>query len=308
MAAILEVSDVHQKFRSGFWMKPTHVLKGVSLEVPKGSVFGFLGANGAGKTTLIHLMIGLRRPTAGSIRFQGIDAVEAAARSRMGYLPERPYFHEHLTGEELLKYFGALSGLSGSGLKERITKVLSIVGMTHARDVKLRRYSKGMLQRIGIAQAILHDPEFLVFDEPMSGLDPIGRKEIRELIEHLASDGKTIFFSTHVIPDVEAVCDQVALIQKGRLIGCGPVGKFLSQGAIATEIAFNGVSADQIAKLDSFKLLREASGGYLGTASDSEAVSRILRQLLEMNAQILSVSPIRPSLESVFDANYEVGK
>lgn len=305
METILEVANVHQKFRSGFWMTQAHVLKDVSLNVPEKSVFGFLGANGAGKTTLIHLLVGLRKPTAGSVKMRGIHTYEAAARARIGYLPERPYFHEHLTGEGVLKYFGALSGLPSSHIMDRIPQVLAAVNMTHARHLELRRYSKGMLQRIGIAQAILHDPEFLVLDEPMSGLDPVGRKEMRELIVNLASEGRTVFFSTHVIPDVEAICDQVALIQKGQLIGCGPIGKFLAQGPLSTEIAFSGVTPERAKSIDQFVQIREISDGIRATVSGQEAVTEALKKLMQLDAKILWVNPIRPSLETFFEPSAE---
>jgi ABC-2 type transport system ATP-binding protein len=305
METILEVTNVHQKFRSGFWMTQAHVLKDVSLNVPEKSVFGFLGANGAGKTTLIHLLVGLRKPTAGSVKLRGVPTYEPAARARIGYLPERPYFHEHLTGEGVLKYFGALSGMPSSQVMDRIPKVLATVNMSHARHLELRRYSKGMLQRIGIAQAILHDPEFLVLDEPMSGLDPVGRKEMRELIVSLASEGRTVFFSTHVIPDVEAICDQVALIQKGQLIGCGPIGKFLSQGPLSTEIAFSGISSERAKSIEQFMQLREISDGIRATVSGQDAVTDALKKLMQMDAKILWVNPIRPSLETFFEPSAE---
>jgi len=307
METILEIANVHQKFRSGFWMTQAHILKEVSLNVPEKSVFGFLGANGAGKTTLIHLIVGLRKPTDGKVRLRGIDTFEAAARARIGYLPERPYFHEHLTGEGVLQYFGALSGMSRSQVMDRIPKVLSAVNMSHARHLELRRYSKGMLQRIGIAQAILHDPEFLVLDEPMSGLDPVGRKEMRELIVNLASEGRTVFFSSHVIPDVEAICDQVALIQKGKLIGCGPIGKFLAQGPLSTEIAFSGVSVEHAKAIEQFSQLREISDGIRATVSGQDAVTVALKKLMQLDAKVLWVNPIRPSLETFFEPSAEAG-
>lgn len=300
MTPLLEVTQVDQFYRSGFWLKRVQVLHGVSLAVPSGSIFGFLGANGAGKTSLIQLIVGLRKPSGGSVRVGGADATSAAARARMGYLPERPYFHEHLTGEGLLHYFGALSGMKRTQVRDRIPEVLAAVGMSEAGKTELRKYSKGMLQRIGIAQAILHDPEFLVLDEPMSGLDPLGRKEMRELILKLASEGRTIFFSSHVIPDVEAICDQVALIQKGRILGCGPIGKFLAQSPLQTEIAFQGMSLEEAGKMREFVTLREIPDGLRGTVPGQEAAHSVLRRILDSNGQVLWVTPIRPSLESFF--------
>jgi ABC-2 type transport system ATP-binding protein len=300
MAAVLEASGVDQVFRSGFWMKKVQVLHGIDLVVPERSIFGFLGANGAGKTTLIQLIVGLRPPTAGSVRVRGELSTTPQARARIGYLPERPYFHDHLTGESFLRYFGTLSGMTRPQILSRIGPVLQTVGMEHARKLELRRYSKGMLQRIGIAQAILHDPEFLVLDEPMSGLDPLGRKEMRELILRLAAEGRTVFFSTHVIPDVEAVCNQVALIQKGRLLSCGPIGQLLAQGPLQTEIAFAGLDLDLARDVSGLTEIRAIPDGVRGQVSGQDAVAAVLKQLLAADARILWVNPIRPSLENLF--------
>ena len=304
MAAILDVESVQQKFRTGFWMTHVHILHDVNLKVPEKSIFGFLGANGAGKTTLIHLIVGLRRPTGGHVKIHGHLSTEPEARAQIGYLPERPYFYEHLTGEQFLTYFGKLSGMTRASIQTRIPQVLSRTGMTAARKVELGKYSKGMLQRIGIAQAILHEPEFLVLDEPMSGLDPIGRKEIRELILNLSQEGRTVFFSTHVIPDVEAICDQVALIQKGRIRGCGPIQSFLSQGNEETEIAFTGKTKEQAAALGLFSSIREIPDG-IRVQLPSKQVNEAVGKLVQANAQLMWVNPIRPSLESFFETAEE---
>ncbi len=289
-------------------MKRSEVLHGISFDVPSGSVFGFLGPNGAGKTTLIHLVTGIRRPVSGSVQLQGISTQDPRARAKMGYLPERPYFHEHLTGESFLHYFGSLSGLTRQEVDQKIPKVLHAVGLAHARKHELKSYSKGMLQRIGIAQAILHDPKLLILDEPMSGLDPVGRKEIRELILKLAGEGRTIFFSSHVIPDVEAICDQVAILEKGRLRGCGPISGFLDrEGTQKVEVALAGVGS-----LESLKL---PAGRYLDCVSGARAIPEGLRLFVEGRAnttellaralsiagvEVLWVNPVRPSLEDFF--------
>jgi ABC-2 type transport system ATP-binding protein len=297
---ILEVSSVNQSFRTGFWMQRVQILKDVSLTVPEKAIFGFLGANGAGKTTLIHLIAGLHQPTGGSVRIAGFDAHSIEAREKIGYLPERPYFYEHLTGRQFLTYFGNLSDMSRSRIRDRIPKVLSQVGMTAAQDVELRKYSKGMLQRIGIAQAILHEPEFLVLDEPMSGLDPIGRKDIRELILSLAQQGHTVFFSTHVIPDVEAICDQVALIEKGRIKGSGPIKNFLPQDKTMFEVAFAGLSKNDAETALKFENLREMPEGIRAQVQAID-IDRTLATLIQKKASILWVNPVRPSLESFFE-------
>ena len=297
---MIAISNVHQSFRTGFWMKQATVLHDISFEIPARSVFGFLGANGAGKTTLIQLMVGLREPTRGTIQLEGVACTSIESRSKIGYLPERPYFHEHLTGERLLAYFGSLSGMTSNAIKKRIPHVLEEVGMSHAGKMELKRYSKGMLQRIGIAQAILHDPKFLVLDEPMSGLDPVGRKEMRELITRLAAEGRTLFFSSHVIPDVEAVCNQVVVIQKGKIIGCGPINQLLSQGSTQVELAFNGINFKEAEKMGAFTSLKEIPEGLSALLSSSEAMNSALGRILAAKGNILWVNPVRPSLEDFF--------
>jgi len=301
MNEILQIESVGKIFRTGFFLKPVQVLYGISLAVKAGSVFGFLGANGAGKTTLIHLIAGIKNPSKGAIKIKGFTATSLEAKMRTGYLPERPYFHDHLTGEGLLRYFGVLSGMPQTKLKSRISEVLEIVGMSHAKKFELKKYSKGMLQRIGIAQAILHDPELLVLDEPMSGLDPLGRKEMRELILRLAGEGRTIFFSSHVIPDVEAICDEVGIIHKGKLVGCGAIGNFLAKGPIQTEIAFSGITKEQASSIKEFDSFREMPDGIRALVPGQDAATAVLSKLLGQGAKILWVTPVRPSLELLFE-------
>jgi ABC-2 type transport system ATP-binding protein len=297
---MLQIREVRQSFRSGFWLKPVEILKGVSFEVPRKSVFGFLGPNGAGKTTLIHLIAGIKRAASGTITIDGLPTSSKEAKRRIGYLPERPYFYDHLTGGQLLRFFGRLSGMSDAEIQARTPQALESVGMGHARDLELRKYSKGMLQRVGIAQALIHDPDFLVLDEPMSGLDPVGRKEIRELILELARKGKTIFFSTHVIPDVEAVCDAVAMIRKGELVGSGTMSQFLSRESNPVEVAFAGLELARARELVGFQFAREMSEGVRATLASEKEVDEALRRLLDAKARILWVNPVRPSLEDAF--------
>lgn len=300
MVPILEINNVSQQFRVGFWMRKVQVLQNIEFSIPEQSIFGFLGSNGAGKTTLIHLIAGLRTPSQGKIKVFGHCAQSLEARSKIGFLPERPYFHEHLTGESLLKYFGTLSGMSGVEIRKRIPVVLATVGLTQARKVELKRFSKGMLQRIGIAQALLHDPQFLLLDEPMSGLDPVGRKEIRELILQLSQQGKTIFFSSHVIPDIEAICDQIALIQNGKLIGYGPIGQFMTSGSGHSEIAWKGCAKEEASQWSELAEIQEIHDGFRGIALNEESVNRVLEKLLKCRAKILWVSPKKNSLENFF--------
>ena len=297
----LEIDLVDQIFRVGFWMKPVQVLHRVSFSVPEGAIFGFLGANGAGKTTLIHLITGLRRATGGSVRVFGKDSCSISAKSKVGYLPERPYFYDHLTGEGLLLYCGALAGLSRSEIFSQIPRILDLVGMGHARKKLLRTYSKGMLQRIGIAQALIHDPSLLVLDEPMSGLDPVGRKEMRELILSLAAEGRTIFFSSHVIPDVEAICDQIALIQKGRLMEAGPIHRFLESAEQSFEFSLAGVSVEACEQWPELQSVRAVSGGVRAVVLGQSAVDQTLEKLVRARVRVVSLTPIQPSLESLFE-------
>ncbi|MEK6706092.1 MAG: ABC transporter ATP-binding protein [Bdellovibrionota bacterium] len=291
---------VKHGFRAGFFQKRVMVLDGLNFSVTRGSVFGLLGSNGAGKTTLIHLVVGLTKPVAGRITINDVCSLDRAAKSMLGYLPERPYFPDHLTGEGLLKYFGRLSGLTDDLIRKRIPETLEEVGLAKAGEVQLKKYSKGMLQRIGIAQAIIHDPELLVLDEPMSGLDPLGRKEMRELIIRLAARGKTVFFSSHVIHDVEMICDSVALLRNGKVARIGTIGELLSKGPLQTEIAFTGVVMDQVSCLYGLTSLQSIPDGLRGIVSGNDAVKDVIQALIKLNARILWVTPVRPSLEDLF--------
>jgi len=299
---MLEINQVHQSFRSGFWLNRVEILKGVSFQVPARSVFGFLGPNGAGKTTLIHLIVGMKRPREGVVLWKGVPTFQNSAKSSIGYLPERPYFHDFLTGEEFLVYFGRLSGMKKSTVLSRVQGVLASVGMSHARKLELRKYSKGMLQRIGIAQAILHDPELLVLDEPMSGLDPTGRKEIRELILELSREGRTILFSSHVIPDVEAICDRVAIIRQGKVVDTGVVSNFLEQETIGVEVEVAGLTSDQLPISSHIKVISEKTSTVRVQIVSREHVEVVLRQMMDLGGRIRAVVPIRSSLEERYES------
>jgi ABC-2 type transport system ATP-binding protein len=285
----IQIQKVRQSFRSGFWLKRAEILKDVSFEVYPESIMGFLGANGAGKTTLIHILVGIKRAYSGSVKIGGIESHLPEARKLIGYLPERPYFATHLSGEAVLKYLGTLSGLTGSALSSAIDRSLEIVHLSHARHLRLKGYSKGMLQRLGIAQAILHDPPVLVLDEPMSGLDPVGRKEVREMMLNLHALKKTILFSTHVIPDVESVCDQVAIIRKGQVVGAGSIASFLDPGKQKFELIRRGRNATQSER----DLFSDASTAHLG-----------LTAALQRGEEVISFGSIRPSLEELFEEHY----
>lgn len=300
-SSIVEIDHVTQAYRVGFWLKRTEVLSDVSFTIKRNSIFGLLGANGAGKTTLIKLMVGLHRPVNGEVRVMGTPAFFLESKAHLGYLPERPYFNEHLTAEKLLYYMGRLSGMTDSEIDKRIPEVLDLVNMSHARHMELRRYSKGMLQRAGIAQALLHDPELLVFDEPMSGLDPLGRREMRDLMQMLGKNGKTVFFSTHIVQDVEAICEQIAIIEKGKLLGVGSVQDFLGKQTLRTEVFVDTASENKIKNLlKNGEIYEKLPDSGKITLSDERKLNELLGKLLQEGIQIKSVTPVRPSLEDFY--------
>src|SRR5580704_10917116 len=220
----IEILGLEKTYMVGFWRKrPKRALYPLSLQVEEGEIFGFLGPNGAGKTTTLKLLMGLVFPTAGSAKILGRDWTDPEVKAQIGFLPEQPYFYDHLTARELLNYYGQLSGVPAKGRSRCVEEMLARVGLSDSAGVQMRKFSKGMLQRVGLAQAILHDPKLVFLDEPMSGLDPMGRREVRDLIQQLRHEGKTVFFSTHILSDAEALCDRVGVIHQGELRGVGAV-------------------------------------------------------------------------------------
>src|SRR6202166_5116701 len=237
----IEILGLEKTFLGGFWRKrPKCALSPLRLTVEDGEIFGFLGPNGAGKTTTLKLLMGLVFPTSGSARLLGRDWTDPEVKAQIGFLPEQPYFYDHLTAHELLNYYAQLSGVAAKERSRRVESTLQRVGLPDVKGVQLRKFSKGMLQRVGIAQAILHDPKLVFFDEPMSGLDPMGRREVRDLMEELKRQGKTVFFSTHILSDAEALCDRVAIIHKGELRGVGRVEDLTSSIQGKVEIIWQG--------------------------------------------------------------------
>ncbi|BAC92151.1 ABC transporter ATP-binding protein [Gloeobacter violaceus] len=246
----LAVEGLSKSFRTGFWLnRVVSPLRGCTLEVFAGETFGLLGPNGAGKTTLLKVLLGIVRPSAGKATLLGQPLGDAAVKARLGYLPENPYFYEYLTGEETLRFVGELFGLSGGVLAGRISGLLDRVGLSReAARRPLRKYSKGMLQRIGLAQALINDPQLVFLDEPMSGLDPAGRRQIREIILQLRAEGKTVFFNSHILTDVEVLCDRIGLLVQGALVSCGSLGELLgTEQTYSAEVA--GASIAQLSHL-----------------------------------------------------------
>ncbi|HYM08352.1 MAG TPA: ABC transporter ATP-binding protein [Terriglobales bacterium] len=298
MAAI-EILGLEKTYSIGFWRKrPKHALRPLDLKVEEGEIFGFLGPNGAGKTTTLKLLMGLIFPTAGSARILGMEIDDPRMKAQIGFLPEQPYFYDYLTARELLDYYGQLSGLEAKQRSSRVNDVLKRVGLPDVGGVQLRKFSKGMLQRVGIAQAILHDPKVVFFDEPMSGLDPMGRREVRDLMAQLKVEGKTVFFSTHILSDAEALCDRVAIIHQGELRGVGAVADLTSSVHGKVEVVWQGttVPASLRALGAECHVTRDTVRAMLSEANQDAAVEALRRERL----RLVSVIPVRTSLEDYY--------
>jgi ABC-2 type transport system ATP-binding protein len=298
MSAI-EILGLEKTYMVGFWRKrPKRALYPLSLKVEEGEIFGFLGPNGAGKTTTLKLLMGLVFPTAGAARILGRDWTDPDIKAQIGFLPEQPYFYDYLTAQELLDYYGQLSGVPAKHRKQRIDDVLRRVGLSDVSGVQLRKFSKGMLQRAGIAQAILHDPKVVFFDEPMSGLDPMGRREVRDLMEQLKHEGKTVFFSTHILSDAEALCDRVAIIYKGELRGVGAVADLTSTVQGKIEIVWQGtlVPASIKALGAECHVTGDTVRAIIAEAQQDAAIDALRRE----RSRLISLMPVRTSLEEYF--------
>jgi ABC-2 type transport system ATP-binding protein len=299
---VLRADALAKTFRLGFFRRRVEAVKDVSLEVHRGEIFGFLGPNGAGKTTTLKMLMGLIFPTAGRAEVLGLPVPSLSAKRRLGYLPESPYFYDYLTPEEFLDFIGALCALPSAERRARADRLIERVGLGHARGRPLRKFSKGMLQRIGIAQALMADPELVILDEPMTGLDPLGRKEVRDLILELRKEGKTVFFSTHILPDVEMTCDRVAIVIGGRLRNVGPLGDLLSARLLSTEVILRP-PATGLGMMSIPPGARQYAAGdrALGLElPETTDVDAFLRIALAAGASVLSVSPRRESLEDLF--------
>jgi ABC-2 type transport system ATP-binding protein len=289
----------------GFWRpRPYLALESLTLSVGQGEVFGFLGPNGAGKTTTLKLLMQLIYPTSGSAQILGQPVGSADVKRRIGYLPENPYFYDHLTAEELLEYFGSLFGYDAAERRKRATRLLDEVGIGAERRLQLRKFSKGMLQRVGIAQALLNEPELVFFDEPMSGLDPLGRREIRQLILRLRDRGCTVFFSSHVLADAEALCSRVAVVAKGRLVAEGPLTQILAFKVHGWELVMSHVPMPAIeCALKEGRITKALPLGEDRYALDlplETAPDRLMADLTHAGAKLVSLNPLRETLEDFF--------
>src|SRR5215813_3160045 len=299
---VVQTEQLSKIFRVGFWGKKVTAVDGVNMEVRRGEVFGFLGPNGAGKTTTLKMLMGLIYPTSGHARLFGQNLGDPQTKARLGFLPESPYFYDYLTSREFLGFYGHLFGLWGAVLDKRIDELLELVGMTHAKDLQLRKFSKGMLQRVGVAQALINDPELVVLDEPMSGLDPIGRKEVRDLILRLRDRGCTVFFSSHVLSDAEALCSRVAILAKGRLVATGRLTDMLAFRARGWELVVAGVNDAALAAVESRvrSAVRIGEGRYMLDLPLEPAPEHLLADLTRAGAHLVSLNPVRQTLEDFF--------
>jgi ABC-2 type transport system ATP-binding protein len=297
----IQTFQLSKRYRSGFLIREIRALESLTLEVQEGEIFGFLGPNGAGKTTAIKILIGLTRPTSGSALVLGDRPEAARTKQRIGFLPESPYFYEYLSAREILELSAELHGIPRNERSARVSRMLETVRLTDAQNGRLGKFSRGMLQRVGVAQALLHDPELVLLDEPMGGLDPIGRKEFRDIIVRLREQGKTVFFSTHILQDVEMICDRVGILVGGRLVSVGRLDEILAGEVETFELTIRNVneSAIRASGISAEQIL--PGGDKLMVTVRSEADVEALLKLISLNGgKLVSLVPQTRTLEEYF--------
>lgn len=298
---VIKTDKLTKTFKVGFRGNCVTAIKGLNLEVSEGEIFGFLGPNGAGKTTTIKILMGLIYPTAGNAWILDKEVTDIDVKNRIGFLPEQPYFYDYLTSLEFLRFYGQLFGLERDELRARMDNLLTLVGLDGASGLQLRKFSKGMLQRIGIAQALINQPDLIVLDEPMSGLDPIGRKEIRDIILRLKEDGRTVFFSTHIIPDVEMICDRVGILMKGELVNVGRLNEIMDARVKYVEIIARNVSRDVMERMDVMGTSVNETWDHVSIkVKEEDSVDGILQMIRDGKGRVISVIPHRETLEEHF--------
>ncbi len=297
---VMEIEDLHKTFRIGFVRKRVEAVRGVGFEVKQGETFGLLGPNGAGKTTTLRILLRLIYPDRGSIKLFGAPP-SMAALGRLGYLPENPYVYQYLRAPEFLDLCGRLMGLDSAARRKRTADMIDLVGLAHAVDRPIGRFSKGMMQRIGLAQALLHDPELLILDEPMSGLDPIGRRQVREIILAQRKAGKTLIFTSHVLSDVEMLCDRISIVHKGQVVANGTLDQLLRREVRRVRVDLSGVSAGLREILVGLGHdLRDVEGHVHVTIEGDHGVRPVLEAALSHGAEVSEVEPERETLEDLF--------
>jgi ABC-2 type transport system ATP-binding protein len=302
-APVLQIEGLRKEFVRGFSRKRTVAVDGVSFAVLRGEVFGILGPPGAGTTTTMQMLMGLIHPSAGKATLLGAQIGNIEAKRKIGYLPENPHFYDYLSADEFMHLVGRLYGLDRSERRARADRLLARVGLEASKSRPMRGYSKGMLQRVGLAQALMGDPELVVLDEPMSGLDPIGRREVRELILELRSQGKTVFFSTHILADANLLCDRVGIIVKGKLRDVGPLGQLLSPKVLKIEVLWQGGEALRDPLHEAFAregAHQTSSEGQIFVAREQAELDKFVAAVIAGGGQISSVTPQRETLEELF--------
>jgi ABC-2 type transport system ATP-binding protein len=294
----LEIKNLYKSFKIGFIPKKREILKGISLSVKKGNIYGYLGPNGAGKTTTIKTILGLIFPDKGEIKILGRNHLDVKAKEKIGFLPENPYFYDYLTAYEFLNFYARLSNSKQKNNLKKINELLSLVGLSAFSNLQLRKFSRGMLQRIGIAQALINDPELVILDEPLSGLDPIGRKEIRDVILRLKEEGKTVFFSSHILQDIEMICDQVGIIINGKIISEGKLEDLISEEILYTEVTVSGISENELKNFGETVISK--GGKVLLKIYKKEKIDDIISFIISKKGKIHSLIPRTYTLEDIF--------
>ncbi len=297
----LKVQSLTKEYRSGFWGRKVCALNGLNLEVDPGEIFGYLGTNGAGKTTTIKTLVGLMKPTQGSAEIFGRSISNPHTRKNIGFLPENPYFYEYLNAEESLRFYYSLSLKPDRQLNKRISEILELLELSHARYVRVRDYSKGMRQRLGIAQSIIHEPKIIFLDEPLSGLDPVGRLLIRNIIFRLKDLGITVFFSSHILSDVEMICDRIGLLRKGKLVNCGYLSEILSTKTQKNEYTLENVNPDSIEMIKNISERTVIEGNRVRVIiQDGEKSKMAWDLIVKKNITLVSLIPQKETLEEYF--------
>ncbi len=294
----LDIKNLKKTFLSNFLIRKYNILKGIDLTAEKGEIYGFLGPNGAGKTTTIKCVLGLITPDSGEISILGKPSGAASSRKTLGFLPEHPYFYDYLNAEELITFSGRLFNIPRKKLAARTKELIQLVGLKNKENLKLKKFSKGMVQRVGLAQALVHDPEFLILDEPFSGLDPIGRKELRDIIMSLKEQGKTIFFSSHILQDMELMVDKVGIILDGKIIKEGKLSQLISHSVHYNEIVFSGIDPKQLTE-DTIDF-QERDGNFILKSDNSSDTNKDIEYIIRNSGNIISVTPVKMTLEDIF--------
>ncbi len=298
MTNALRIHDIHKSFSSGFTRKRRPVLKGISLDVPRGEIFGYLGPNGAGKTTTLKCILGLIFPEKGNIKILGHPCLSLKAKAKIGFLPENPYFYDYLTAEEFLRFYCQLHRIPKQKHECLIRDLIQMVGLKASASLQLRKYSKGMLQRIGLAQALLNKPELVLLDEPLGGLDPLGRKEMRDIIGRLRDEGHTVFLSSHILQDIEMICDRVAVIINGTIVSEGILENLIKQKVLFTEATVSGIDPEDLKGFG--ESLHSRGGQTLIKIYEQDKIDRLLELVYRRKGRIHALVPRHQSLEDIF--------